>query len=80
MVNISRGPFIFSSKLTVTDVPLCHIMPTYTKGLTMFTSLKLLLCWKNTAPMEHTYHWLSEVKAAVNHDVLQQFLICADTK
>lgn len=30
--------------------------------------------------MERTHYWLREVKAAVNHDVLQQFLICAETK
>lgn len=35
---------------------------------------------KSTAPMELTYHWLSEEKAAVNHDVFQQFLICAEIK
>lgn len=30
--------------------------------------------------MELTYHYLSKVKAAVNHDVLQQFLICTESK
>lgn len=35
---------------------------------------------KTTATVDLTYYWLREVKAAVNHYVLQQFLIYAETK
>lgn len=62
-----KRTLIFSSKLNITDVPLWHI-------------ITCLLPLTNTALIEFTYRRLTEVKAAVNHDVLQQFLICAGTK